>query len=78
MMRLKQLLLPIKHFALVVFLCSFGLVITAQADVIQIDEYKRAIKADPKNFLAHLELGRAYQKLGLYEDEIAEYKEALR
>jgi hypothetical protein len=46
MMRLKQLLLPIKHFALVVFLCSFGLVITAQADVTQIDEYKRAIKAD--------------------------------
>ena len=39
---------------------------------------KKAIERNPKDFLAHLELGRAYQKLGLYENAIAEYKEAIR
>ena len=62
----------------IAFFWSFGLLSLVQAGVTQIDIYKKAIEKNPKDFLAHLELGRAYQKLGLYENAIAEYKEAIR
>ena len=67
-----------KLFSLIAFLGFFWLLPTAQADVTHIDKYKKAIEINPKDFVAHLGLGRAYQKLGLYENAIAEYKEALR
>ena len=62
----------------VIFFWSFGLSPLVEAGVTQIDVYKKAIEKNPKDFLAHLELGRAYQKFGLYENAIAEYKEAIR
>ena len=60
MMRLKQLLI------LIIFIWSLGPILIVQSEVTRIDEYKKAIEKDPKDFVAHLELGRAYQKLGLY------------
>ena len=64
--------------AFVMFFGSLVLLTLVEADVSQIDTYKKAIEKNPKDFLAHLELGRAYQKLGLYDNAIAEYKEAIR
>ena len=72
MVRFKQFLF------FIVFFWSLGLLPLVQAGVTQIDTYKKAIEKNPKDFLAQLELGRAYQKLGLYENAIAEYKEAIR
>ena len=72
MMKFRQFLF------FMVFFWSFGLSPLVEAGVTQIDKYKKAIERNPKDFLAHLELGRAYQKLGLYENAIAEYKEAIR
>ena len=59
MMRFKQFLV------FIVFFWSSGLLPLVEAGVTQIDTYKKAIEKNPKDFLAHLELGRAYQKLGL-------------
>ena len=43
----------------VMFFWSFGLSPLLEAGVTQIDVYKKAIEKNPKDFLAHLELGRA-------------------
>ena len=54
MMRLKQFLI----FS--AFLWFFGPLLTAEAGATKIEEYKKAIETNPKDFVAHLELGRAY------------------
>ena len=64
--------------AFMMFFVSLVLLPLVEAGVTQIDTYKKAIEKNPKDFLAHLELGRAYQKLGLYDNAIAEYNEAIR
>ncbi|MDH3256862.1 MAG: tetratricopeptide repeat protein, partial [Nitrospinota bacterium] len=49
----------------------------ANADFLRIDEYKAALKVDPRDHIAHYGLGRAYRQMGLYEDAIKEFDEVL-
>ena len=44
----------------------------------EIEKYKKAITADPKDYAPHFALGQIYQTLGLYEKAIEEFKETLR
>jgi len=41
-------------------------------------KYQRAIAFDPRNYSAHRNLADAYAKSGLYDEAIAEYKEAIK
>ena len=44
-----------------------------ESNVDKIEEYKKAIIADPKDYSPHFGLGRAYQTLGLCEDAIKDF-----
>ena len=64
-------------FCLVVsFLCFLAAPLGAQVD--KIDDFKRAIEADPRDYAPHFAQGRSYQSLGLYEQAIQEFQETLR
>jgi len=42
-----------------------------------IEDYRKALQDDPKNYRARFGLGRLYQQMGLFEKAIAEYRKTL-
>ena len=56
-MRLKQLL------TLITFLWFLGPIYMVQAEVTKIDEYKKAIEKDPKDFRGSFRVGKSLPKI---------------
>ena len=67
-----------KIILLFILLLIWHLPVPASADFLRIDEYKAALKVDPKDHIAHYGLGRAYRQMGLYEEAIQEFEEVLK
>ena len=64
--------------ALCLYCLIAGIALPSLAFDDKIEEYKKAIAADPKDYAPHFALGQIYQTLGLYEKAIKEFKETLR
>ena len=73
-----RILMKYKIILPLLLLLIWHLPVPVNADFLRIDEYKAALKVDPKDHIAHYGLGRAYRQMGLYEDAIEEFEEVLK